>query len=303
MEVIDAALTATLLPYPALTQALYDMLLTKRVGRATAPQRTVLSIDDGGSLLLMPATSSELMIVKLVTVHPQNDVHDLPRVQATLLVLDARTGRRLYLLDGETATARRTAALSLLAAKRLVPTCNGILLIIGAGIQARAHLEAFAQGFDLQEAYIASRTLASAQRLASQAQQLGVVAHVTSSPSEVLRDATLIVTATTSVEPVVTNDVHPDAFVAAVGAYRPDMAELPAELVRRSTLYVDTLEGAQAEAGDLLRAGVNWANVTPLEQIIDQPPSVRRGPIIFKSVGHALWDLAAAEVVHRSRTR
>jgi ornithine cyclodeaminase len=73
------------------------------------------------------------------------------------------------------------------------------------------------------------------------------------------------------------------------------MAELPPELVRRSRLFVDTLDGAQAEAGDLIQAGVDWGRVTPLEQALDmeRPES---GPVIFKSVGHALWDLAAARL-------
>ncbi len=253
-------------------------------------------------MLLMPASSPDLMIVKLVTVHPQNDGYGIPRLQATLLVLDARTGRRLYELDGATVTARRTAALSLLAAQRLASRRSKSLLIIGAGSQGRAHLEAFAQGFDLQDVYITSHRLASAQQLATHAaQHLGVAAHALSSPADVLGDAALIVTATTSIQPVLGNDVRPDAFIAAVGAYRPDMAEVPAELVRRSVLYVDTLEGAQAEAGDLIQAKIDWNKVTPLEQIIDQPPPVCTGPILFKSVGHALWDLAAAEVVHQGR--
>src|SRR5439155_13530104 len=104
--------------------------------------------------------------------------------------------------------------------------------------------------------------------------------------------------------PVLPEGVRDDTFVVAVGAYLPEMAELPAELVRRSselaTLYVDTLGGARAEAGDLIMAGIDWARVTPLEEALDAPRP-DKGPVIFKSVGHALWDLAAARLAHLGR--
>ena len=89
--------------------------------------------------------------------------------------------------------------------------------------------------------------------------------------------------------------VRSDAFIAAVGAFRPDMAELPPALVRSAKLYVDTLEGAKTGAGDIIQAGVDWASVTALEDALDTSPPVG-GPVIFKSVGHALWDLAAARL-------
>jgi ornithine cyclodeaminase/alanine dehydrogenase-like protein (mu-crystallin family) len=92
---------------------------------------------------------------------------------------------------------------------------------------------------------------------------------------------------------VLPENVADGTLIAAIGAYTPAMAELPAGLVRRARLYVDTLEGARAEAGDLLQAQVDWATVTPLEAIAEQTRPTG-GVIVFKSVGHALWDLAAA---------
>jgi ornithine cyclodeaminase len=114
-------------------------------------------------------------------------------------------------------------------------------------------------------------------------------------PDEVLDRVRLVITATTSTSPVIGDQVGDDVFVAAVGAYRPNMAEVPPDLLRRSSIYVDTLEGAQTEAGDLIQAGVDWSKVTQLEDTVDMP-APRRGPVIFKSVGHALWDLAAARL-------
>jgi len=84
-------------------------------------------------------------------------------------------------------------------------------------------------------------------------------------------------------------------FVAAVGAYTPQMAELPPDLVLRSRLFVDTVEGVRADGGDFIQAGVDWSRVTPLQDALDLPRPAA-GPVIFKSVGHALWDLAAAKL-------
>jgi ornithine cyclodeaminase len=244
----------------------------------------------------MPAADEELAITKLVTVHPQNITQGLRSVQAEVLVFEARTGRRLLWLDGESVTARRTAALSLLAAQTLAPNPAGPLLIVGAGVQGRSHLEAMTQGLGVRQVYVTSRNPAHASDLAVYARSLGLDAQPIARPEEVLDQASLIVTATTSPEPVLPPGVRSDTFIAAVGSFQPDRAELPPALVQRAQLYVDTLEGARAEAGDLIRAGVDWAHVTPLEEAITQPkPTI--GPVIFKSVGHALWDLAAARLV------
>jgi ornithine cyclodeaminase len=175
-------------------------------------------------------------------------------------------------------------------------------LIVGAGTQGRAHLEAFAEGLGVRETYIVSRTLGHAQALAEQARQRGIQAQALAEPDSVLDRVTLIVTATTSSRPVLPRGIRQDAFVAAVGAYRPEMAELPPALIRRARLYVDTLEGAQAEAGDLLQAGVDWSTVTPLEAALDGEQAAP-GPVVFKSVGHALWDLAAARAAVRESMR
>ena len=300
MDVLDEAATGALLPYPALAAAIRTMLQSRSAGAVHAPPRLTMPIGDDATLLLMPAATADLAITKLVTVHPHNGAFDLPSVQAEILVLEATTGRRLYLLPGAIVTARRTAALSLLAAQLLAQQPDGALLIVGAGVQGHAHLEAFAAGLGVRQAYISSRTQAHAEQLAAYAQRLGIPAHALADPAAVLDEATLIVTATTSTQPVLPDRIRPDALVCAVGSYLPTMAELPASFVRRALLYVDTLEGAQAEAGDLIQAGVDWAQVTPLEQALTQPRP-QSGPILFKSVGHALWDLAAASLIHVQR--
>lgn len=300
MQILDEFEARVLLPFPALADKLRAMLQAKQAGQTSAPERMAVPLADAGTLLVMPATGTKLAITKLVTVHPNNAALNLPSVQASVLVLDTATGQQLYLLPGAIVTARRTAALSLLAAQMLALQPAGPLLIVGAGIQGRAHLEAFVEGLGVREVFIASRTFEHAEQLAADASRLGVSARAVRDPAEVLDTATLIVTATTSAEPVLPEQIRPDALICAVGAYLPTMAEVPASIVRRSRLYVDTLEGAQAEAGDLIQADIDWQQVTPLEQV-ESAARPTSGPILFKSVGHALWDLAAATLIHEQR--
>jgi 1-piperideine-2-carboxylate/1-pyrroline-2-carboxylate reductase [NAD(P)H] len=234
-----------------------------------------------------------------VTIHTDNAALDLPVVQADVLVMEAQTGQRLLTLDGNVVTARRTAALSLLAARQLAPSPAGPLLVVGSGTQARSHLEAFIEGLGVREIYTYSRSPEGADALAAHArsQSRDVRVEAVSTPSEVLDNVTLIVTATTSPTPVLPAGavLRHNVFIAAIGAYTPQMAELPPDLVRRSLIYVDTIEGARYDAGDLIQADVDWSQVTPLEDALDLPKP-GRGPVIFKSVGHALWDLAAARL-------
>jgi 1-piperideine-2-carboxylate/1-pyrroline-2-carboxylate reductase [NAD(P)H] len=146
MRILDANETAARLPYPALADAIGAVLLQHQRDEARAPERTVLDLPDGGKLLVMPAADGEIAITKLVTVHPGNAGLGLPTIQGEVVVMDAANGKRLGLLEGATVTGRRTAALSLLAARRLAPVPEGPLLIVGAGVQGRAHLEAFRDG-------------------------------------------------------------------------------------------------------------------------------------------------------------
>jgi ornithine cyclodeaminase len=156
-------------------------------------------------------------------------------------------------------------------------------------------MEAIHEGLGVQEVYISSKNMQHAGALATYGRDLGLNVSEVADPADVLSHVSLIITATTSSRPVLPSIVRDNAFIMAVGAYTPTMAELLPELVHRSRLFVDTLEGAQAEAGDLIQAGVDWSQVTPLEQALDIE-RLKSGTVIFKSVGHALWDLAAARL-------
>ncbi len=297
MEVLDARQTVSRLPYIELADSIHRVALARHEEGVQAPPRMALPLPEGGVLLIMPATDGETTITKLVTVHPGNAALGLPSIQGEVVVMEAATGKRLGLLDGAAVTARRTAALSLLAARTLAPRPEGPLLIVGAGTQGRAHLEAFREGLGVARVFIASRTAESAEALARHAESLEVSAEVISSPEEALDSVSLIVTATTSREPVLPDSVPDGIFIAAVGAFNPEMAELPPALISHSTIVVDTLDGAMEEAGDLIQAvraeAFRWEDALSLEDVLvgSHHPT---GPVIFKSVGHALWDLAAA---------
>jgi 1-piperideine-2-carboxylate/1-pyrroline-2-carboxylate reductase [NAD(P)H] len=294
---LGAEETAARLPYVDLAESIREMALKRTSDKVQAPARTALPLPEGGVLLAMPASDEHIAITKLVTVHPENARSGLPTIQGEVVVMEAATGRRLGLLDGSVVTARRTAALSLLAARELAPRPNGPLLIVGAGTQGRSHLEAFREGLGTSRVFVTSRTTERAASLADYAEKLGMEARAVEDPEGALDEASLVVTATTSREPVLPGAVPEGVFVAAVGSFEPEAAELPPALISRSTVVVDTLEGARAEAGDLIQAertgALSWENATPLEDVL-RTSERPEGTVVFKSVGHALWDLAAA---------
>ncbi|HEX2741969.1 MAG TPA: delta(1)-pyrroline-2-carboxylate reductase family protein [Rubrobacter sp.] len=296
-RIFDAGETASRLPYPALADSIREAALAMSSGELQAPPRLVLSLSEGGVLLVMPASDQEISITKLVTVHPENAARGLPTIQGEVVVMKAATGERLGILEGSVVTARRTAALSMLAARELAPRPDGPLLVVGAGTQGRSHLEAFHEGLGVSKVFISSRTADSATSLAEYARDLGIDAEAVERPKEVLDEVSLVVTATTSREPVLPDEIPHGTFVAAVGSFEPEAAELPPALLSTSKVFVDTMEGAKEEAGDLIQAvqagDFRWEDATALEDAL-RSSGRPEGTVVFKSVGHALWDLAAA---------
>lgn len=293
---LGPAETAAALTYPALVAALESVLRDPSV---SVPPRLVLPLPNGGCLFAMPATDARLAITKLITFLPDNAARGLPAIQGDILVFDAVNGRRLALLDGPTVTARRTAAVSLLAAQRLAPRPRGRLLIVGAGVQGRSHLEAFAQGLGTEEVWVASRSPASADALVAHAQGLGLRAQRVEDPDTALADCPLVVSCTSAQTVALRARPRNDAFVAAVGAFTPQMREWAPEvchwLAEHGRLWVDSRD-ADHEAGDLLQAGLDLAALATLGDLLALPPVAqpRPGPVFFKSCGWAGWDLAAA---------
>ena len=294
--------TAHALPYPVLAQTIERLLHNPAV---VVPPRIVQALPGGGSLFVMPAADAQVAITKLITFVADNGKRGLPAIQGDIVVFNAITGERVALLDGPTVTARRTAAVSLLAAQKLAPRTNGPLLIVGAGVQGRAHLDAFHNGLGIQEAWIHSRSASSADALVEHARSLGMTAHRVDDPNAALADCPLVVSATPAQAATLRAAPRADAFIAAVGAFTPGMAEWAPEVCKlleaTGTLVVDTRD-ADHEAGDLLQAGVDVTTLPTLADVVCDTPAwqtraPRNGPVFFKSCGWAGWDLGAARCV------
>ncbi|MBK0394613.1 delta(1)-pyrroline-2-carboxylate reductase family protein [Ramlibacter algicola] len=294
MRLLDAVATARRLDPVALADAVEALLRDPSV---QVPERLVQPLPGGGSLFVMPALDGRLAITKLITFTPANAGTARPAIQGDVVVFDTATGSRVLLLDGPAVTAQRTAAVSLAAARRLAPVPHGPLLIVGAGVQGRSHLEAFARGHGVREVRIASRTPASARSLAEHAISLGLHAQVVDDADAALAHCPLVVTCTPASGVVLRGPVRDDAFVAAVGAFTPKMVELDATLCRwfdaHGRIVVDTTD-ARHEAGDLLQAGLDVARYATLADVVRGDERAAAGPVLFKSCGWAGWDLAAA---------
>jgi 1-piperideine-2-carboxylate/1-pyrroline-2-carboxylate reductase [NAD(P)H] len=293
-SLLNANQTAALLPWNALTGQIAALLADPTV---QVPARLVQPLAGGGSLFVMPACDARLAIAKLITFTPSNAGTWRPAIQGDVTVFDVATGERRLILDGPTVTARRTAAVSLLAAQRLAPKLDGPLLIVGAGAQGLAHLQAFAVGLGVREVRIASRSAASAQALTTAALALGLQACVTADPDRELADCPLVVTCTPASGVVLSASPRADAFIAAVGSFTPSMVELDAALclhiAEHGTVVIDTPD-ARHEAGDLLQAGLDVERFCDLRAVVLGTTHIARGPVLFKSCGWAGWDLAAA---------
>ncbi len=291
---LSAAQTAARLPYPALLQEIERLLGDASV---QVPQRQVLPLAGGGSLFVMPASDRRVAMTKLITFTPANAGTARATIQGDVVVFDIASGERRLVLDGPTVTARRTAAVSVLAAQRLAPRTRGPLLIVGAGVQGKAHLDAFADILQVREVLIASRSASSADALARHARSMGLKASVVQDANAALADCPLTVTCTPAHGVVLDSLPRPDAFISAVGAFTPQMVELGSDLCRhfaqQGAVFVDTGD-ASHEAGDLLQAGLDVSRFATLADVLAHDTQRPAGPVLFKSCGWAGWDLAAA---------
>ena len=297
---LNAEQTAQALPYPVLASEIAALLQDPTV---QVPPRIVQALHGGGSLFVMPAADARVAITKLISFIPGNAARGLPTIQGDIVVFDVATGQRIALIDGPTVTARRTAAVSLLAAQKLAPRTDGPMLIVGAGVQGKSHLEAFHEGLGVCEFWVASRQAASADALVQYAQARGLKAHRVDDANAALAHCPLVASTTPAQQVVLNSMPRSDAFVAAVGAFTPRMVEWSAEvcqhLARTGTLVVDTRD-ADHEAGDLLQAGIDVSTLPTLADVVGQTETWQRanrpspGPVFFKSCGWGGWDLAAA---------
>jgi len=297
--VYDREQTAALLEFGELVEAIAAAAGELEAGAILSPERLVVPLGQGAVMLSMPAAASDIAIHKLVNVHPGNAGRGLPTIHGAVTVCDAATGRIRCVLDGPEVTGRRTAAVTLLAMRRLLQGPPGDILVIGTGSQARYHVQALHALYPQARVWVRGRTIEAAARFCQDGRSL----HPRLQPcADAAPAVDVVVTLTTSTEPVYNEAARPGRLVIGVGAFKPVMAELGALTLGGSDIYADDPAGARHEAGDLIRAGVDWARVASLGAMLRAPIDAAR-PAVFKSVGTAAWDLAAARVALQSLAR
>ncbi len=310
---IDAGRVRDALPYPALI----DTLQSAFAGPAQVPRRHAHDLSGQGTLLLMPAWQAGGQLgVKLVSVMPGNRELGLPTVHALYILMDARTGIPLALMDGEQLTLRRTAAVSALASRWLSRTDSHTLLLVGSGRLAPEMAVAHCAVRNIARVLVWGRDASKVTDAMGRMRAAGLppAVEVQAAPSleQACRGADIICCATTSTVPLVQADwLRPGTHVDLVGGFRPDMREADDALICSARLFVDTADGALAEAGDLvqpLRAG-RLQREAVLAELSDLARGDHRGRCdanemtLFKSVGSALADLASAGLVWQRLTQ
>ncbi|WP_395823355.1 delta(1)-pyrroline-2-carboxylate reductase family protein [Collimonas sp.] len=300
MKIFDAEGTAAALPYAKLVAALVKVAQQLREGEINVPERMVVEIDPASVLLCMLAVAADIGMTKLITVHANNGQYQFPAIQGEVVVFDSASGRRLALLHGPTVTARRTAAVSLLGIEALLPVKPQSALLIGAGVQALAHAEALIDYFGVDVFWVAARdpqkTQAFCEGLQLRHPQIAVKPLGTAELAAEAPPVDVMIALTTARSAVIPVHIAPNTLAIGVGAFKPDMVEFPAELLHSRTVAVDCLAGAKHEAGDLLQAKIDWGKVRELSDLLAHGFVQQPLLPVYKTVGQAARDLAAARV-------
>jgi ornithine cyclodeaminase/alanine dehydrogenase-like protein (mu-crystallin family) len=289
---LDEAEVRAVLSYDDLIPAIRQALMDLSAGRAIQPLRSVLQIaEHTGWFAVMPAVYDGVMGAKMVTFYPGNAASGKPTHMAMIQLFRADTGESLAVMDGRLITEMRTAAVSAVAVDCLARRDAKVLGILGSGVQARSHLSALAQVRKFDEIRVWSRSEEHAQRFAEESGAKLTTAE------EAVRGADVVLTLTSSPVPVLHGEwLKEDAVVCAVGAVTPDRRELDDEAMRGAVI-VESREAAMREPGDILMAK---AEVTAeIGEVLNGTAVDRKGrAVVFKSVGVAIEDIAAAKLVY-----
>jgi alanine dehydrogenase len=286
-----------LLDLDLLLDALERAFLELSAGRASVPPR-IAAQTDRGFLAAMPGYADGVFEAKLVSVFPGNHEAGLPSHQATIALFDDETGTPLALLDGTEITAVRTGAASAVATRALASSDARVLAILGAGVQGRSHAEAVTRVREFAEVRVASRNVEHARALAS---EIGAI--TVGSFQEAVRGADVVCACTDAGQPVLHAEwLAPGTHVTSVGASR-EGPELDPETVRGGLLVVESrvaFEPYPAGAHEL--QGLDPDTAVELGEILAGTREGRSSAeqiTVYKSMGHAVEDAAAAGLVYR----
>jgi len=313
MMILNAKEVASALPYDELIEALKAAFASD----VEVPQRAHHEVPvpgaNDGTLLLMPAwQAGRSMGVKIATVFPDNAQHDYPAVFASYFLMSAASGLPVAVLDGTELTVRRTAAASALASSYLSRQDARKLLMVGTGNLAPHLIAAHATARPIEEVVIWGRRQTAAEKLAKKVSAPVLSVSVTDDLESAVQDADIISCATLATDPLIKGAwLREGQHLDLVGAFKPEMREADTEAVCRSRLFVDTRAGAVAEAGEIVQAiesgSISEADIVgELSELTSASIAGRNTAAeitLFKSVGTALEDLAAAELALRNHTR
>jgi ornithine cyclodeaminase/alanine dehydrogenase-like protein (mu-crystallin family) len=291
LSFLDESRVRSLLRPEELIPAMRGALAALSAGRVVQPVRSIVPVaEHSGFLGVMPAYADSALGAKLVTFYPGNA--GIPTHHAIIVLFRPETGEPLAVMDGRLITELRTAAASAVATDLLARPDASVLAILGAGVQARSHLEALRVVRTFRDVRVWSPRNAGAFAIAHS------VRHAASAEAAV-RSADVIVTATSSMTPVLLGDwVAPGAHINAIGACRPEWRELDDALLERARLWVDSTDAALAESGDAIAAGARL--VGEIGAVVNGTLRGRSAPgeiTVFKSLGVAVEDVVSAELV------
>ena len=294
LRILDEAAVRAVLRMDELIEAIEQALIAFSAGCVEQPVRQIVKSHDG-FFGTMPAGGPGIGLgAKLVTFYPDNAGLGLHTHDALIALFRPETGEPLAVMDGRLITEMRTAAASAVATRALAKANAQVLAILGTGVQARAHVEALRLVRPFREIRIWGRTTANAERCAAE-----VGADAVASAEEAVAGADVVVTATSASEPVLRGAwLAPHAHVNAVGWSGPTGRELDDEVVRGAFIVADSREAVMKEAGDILVPGVRVD--AELGEVLAGTKAAPAGtPTIFESVGIAVEDVAAANLVYQ----
>ncbi len=308
MKILDADTVAARLPYASLVPALRSALARA----TTAPTRVHFDLGNQASVLAMPAWNDRYLGMKCVNVFPRNTDVGKPTISSCYLLSDRASGEMLALIDGETLTTRRTAAIAALAGSFLAPPEADHILLVGSGQVARELPAAFASVRPIRRVSVWSRNRSSAVALAARLCTQGFEAAACDDLAAAVATVPIIACATFASDPLIAGAwLGRHTHVSLIGGFRPTMREADTDAVARSYVVADTRAGVLAEAGDLLTpiaegridASHVQAELAELCRGDLVVPASLDVPTMFKSVGHAAQDLAAAALCMDDGTR
>ncbi|MDW8068258.1 MAG: ornithine cyclodeaminase family protein [Anaerolineae bacterium] len=304
------------LPMRDAVEAMKRAFAQLSTGQAEVPLRVPLPVPrHNGLTLFMPAylAADDQMAVKIVSVFNDNPARSLPLIHALVVVIDAETGMPVAAMEGASLTALRTGAASGAATDLLARPDAAVVAVFGAGAQGRTQLEGVCAVRPIREARVYDVDPRRAREYAQEMQdRLGIPVRIAASPAEAVRQADVVCTATTSSTPVLDDaDIGPGTHINAIGAYTPQMREVPTETVLRARVVVDHRAASLAEAGDLLipiregrmTEGHIWAELGEIAAGLKPGRTSPEEVTLFKSVGVAVQDVAAAAAVLEAARR